>query len=265
MTINKPNTERIAQVRITCLSTGEKVQFFPYDFEFDDIFKPEWGSYDGFGRMDPVMTYKRTSRTANLSFNVVAESKTKDLPKDLQKNPDIPTAENNFENLQKLIQGLYPKYKTPIFVGNTADLQSKKEQLVKDLSAINDFANVPQEATDTISEIVNQTITQEIQSIEQQITNINRNATEQNQVISDFGIRVIDRSPLLEISFMNLLNNEQYVVAVTNFKHKMKFDAGNTSLDRDGKAIPGEFNINMAFTILHTYIPGEKTNYNIGE
>jgi hypothetical protein len=72
MTINKPNTEPEAQVTITCLSTGLQVQFFPYDFEFDDVFRPEWGTYDGFGRMDPVMTYKRTSRTANLSFNVVA-------------------------------------------------------------------------------------------------------------------------------------------------------------------------------------------------
>ena len=65
---------------------------------------------------------------------------------------------------------------------------------------------------------------------------------------------------------MNLLNNDEYVVAITNFKHKMKFDAADTSLDANGKAIPGEFNINMSFTILHTYVPGEhpdeKLNYN---
>jgi hypothetical protein len=59
---------------------------------------------------------------------------------------------------------------------------------------------------------------------------------------------------------MNLLNNDEYVVAVTNFKHKMKFDAADTSLI-DGKAIPGEFNINMSFTILHTDIPGNNLNY----
>ena len=79
MTINLPNPSAKAQVIITSLITGEPISFFPYDFEFDDIFRPEWGTYDGFGRMDPIMTYKRTSRTATLSFNVVAEEKNDDI------------------------------------------------------------------------------------------------------------------------------------------------------------------------------------------
>jgi hypothetical protein len=45
----------------------------------------------------------------------------------------------------------------------------------------------------------------------------------------------------------------------------MKFDAADTTLSKDGKAIPGEFNINMAFTVLHTYVPGTKLNYNVGK
>jgi predicted nucleic acid-binding Zn-ribbon protein len=242
MTINKPNTQPKAQVRITCLSTNKIVQFFPYDFEFDDVFRPEWGTYDGFGRMDPVMTYKRTSRTASLSFNVVAESKE--------------DAESNFSNLQTLIQGLYPKYKKPSFVGNTADLQEKKKILDEAITRFGGTTDANPE-TGQNSEIPGLA---ESQSIEQQITNINKNATEQNQAINDFGIRVIDRSPLFKINFMNLLNNDEYVIAITNFKHKMKFDAADTSLI-DGKAIPGEFNINMSFTILHTDIPGNNLNY----
>jgi len=237
MTINKPNTEPIAKVRITCLSTGQEVQFFPYDFEFDDIFKPEWGSYDGFGRMDPVMTYKRTSRTANLSFNVVAESKE--------------DANSNFRYLQTLIQGLYPKY-NPVSVTDSQFLLNKAELLRKEFVSTTEFF----EKQNQSSEIPLQ-IQQELQKVENQITS---NREEQNQAINDFGIGVIDRSPLLKINFMNLLNNDEYVVAVTNFKHKMKFDAADTSLI-DGKAIPGEFNINMAFTILHTYIPGSGSNH----
>ena len=62
---------------------------------------------------------------------------------------------------------------------------------------------------------------------------------------------------------MNLLNNQQYVAAITSFKHKMKFDSGNTQMDSDGKAIPGEFNINMGFRIIHTSIPGTSINYNL--
>ncbi len=241
MTINKPNTEPKAQVTITCLSTGAEVQFFPYDFEFDDIFRPEWGTYDGFGRMDPVMTYKRTSRTANLSFNVVAESKE--------------DAESNFSNLQTLIQGLYPKYKPPSF-GNVGELE-QKQALADEASFRADAGSGAAFSAITGRVTGVQQLFQEAQKIEEQIIN----ARAQNQVISDFGIGVIDRSPLFKINFMNLLNNDEYVVAVTNFKHKMKFDAADTSLDRNGKAIPGEFNINMAFTILHTYIPGSNLNY----
>jgi predicted nucleic acid-binding Zn-ribbon protein len=237
MTINKPNTELKAQVTITCLSTGLQVQFFPYDFEFDDVFRPEWGTYDGFGRMDPVMTYKRTSRTANLSFNVVAESKE--------------DAESNFSNLQTLIQGLYPKYKTPSF----ADVKELETTLRSKQQELDNFVKVTKKGRPGFQTPVNR-INQELQKVQNQITN----TQEQNQTINDFGIRVIDRSPLFKINFMNLLNNDEYVVAVTNFKHKMKFDAADTSLI-DGKAIPGEFNINMSFTILHTDIPGNNLNY----
>ena len=93
MTINPPNTNSKAQVIVTSLITGEPISFFPYYFEFDDIFRPEWGTYEGFGRMDPVMTYKRTSRTATLSFNVVAEERNDDI----LSNTERQTAENNFK------------------------------------------------------------------------------------------------------------------------------------------------------------------------
>lgn len=238
MTINPPNTNLKAQVIITSLITGKPISFFPYDFDFDDIFRPEWGTYEGFGRMDPVMIYKRTSRTATLSFNVVAENEEQ--------------AKTNFSSLQKLIQGLYPKYKSPSF-GDTAGLEQRIQQINNDINT-SFISDVNQD--ENINRI--QLLQAEAQTIEQQITNI----AGENQNITNFGIRVIDRSPLFKINFMNLLNNDEYVIAVTNFKHKMKFDAADTSLDSNGKAIPGEFNINMSFTILHTYIPGEKLNYN---
>jgi hypothetical protein len=258
MTGNSPNTNSKAQVIITSLITGEPISFFPYDFDFDDVFRPEWGTYEGFGRMDPVMTYKRTSRTANLSFNVVAEGRNDDAlsNNDILSNNGRPTAENNFEKLQKLIKALYPSYKTPSFSTDELFFQSKKLNDAV-LRAQNGFGGAQIVKGGPVLGI--QEIRLEQQKIEQQITNIEQ----QNQNIDNFGIRVIDQSPLFKISFMNLLNNDEYVIAITNFKHKMKFDAADTSLDRNGKAIPGEFNINMAFTILHTYVPGEKTNYNI--
>jgi hypothetical protein len=62
---------------------------------------------------------------------------------------------------------------------------------------------------------------------------------------------------------MSLLKGDEFVAAITNFKHKLKFDAADTSLSVDGAVIPGEFNISMTFKVLHTYVPGSsfKLNY----
>jgi hypothetical protein len=244
-----PNNKTMAKVVLTPLATRDRklreIVFFPYDFEIDDVFRPEWGTYDGFGKMDPIMTFKRTSRTVNLSFNVVAE------------NTDM--AEDNFNKLQSLIQGLYPVYKTPS-LGDVRGLEDQRS--LADIAAFKadaGFGAANSVLTGKLTGV--QQLFQETQKIEEQILNINS----QNQAISDFGIGVIDQSPLFQISFMNLLNNEEYVIAITNFKHKFKFDAADTTLSKDGKAIPGEFNINMAFTVLHTYVPGTKQNYNVGK
>lgn len=195
--INIPNSNIKALVKIESLAWGGKpIEFFPYDFEFDDNFKPDWGSYEGFGRMDPIMTYKKTSRNITLSFNVVAENSK--------------MARENIEKLNSLLSYLYPVY----------------EQIKFD--------------------------NQEPQAAENSVT--------QAQV--PFEISVMQKSPLFKISFMNLLNNQDYVIAINSFKHKMKFDAADTSFSSDGNAIPGEFNINMSFTVLHNYTPGEQFPYN---
>lgn len=230
--VDIPNTNEKAQIRITSLAhkfgvIQAEVVFFPYDFEFDDTYKPEWGNYDAFGRMDPIMTYKRTTRDITVSFNVVAESAT--------------TAKQNFDNLQILINCLYPQYND--FQDNLNELKQKSEGLKKITasSQAGPAALAP--------------LQQEIQKTENQITNL--------QEISNFGVQVIQKSPLFQISFMNLLKNDEFVAAITNFKHKLKFDAADTSLSRDGKVISGEFNISMTFKVLHTHVPGSslKLNY----
>ena len=96
----------------------------------------------------------------------------------------------------------------------------------------------------------------EIQKAENDITNA-------NALYNDFGIQVMQKSPLFQISFMSLLKNDEFVAAITSFKHKLKFDAADTSFSSDGRVIPGEFNISMSFKVLHTYVPGSsfKLNY----
>ena len=58
---------------------------------------------------------------------------------------------------------------------------------------------------------------------------------------------------------MNLLNNSQYVIAVDNFKYKLKFDSSSTyrdsAFDSNGHVVPGEFNISLTFKIIKSDRP----------
>lgn len=248
--VNIPNTNTSAQVIITSLAHKDKknkniqISFFPYDFDFDDSYKPEWGSYEGFGRMDPIMTYKRTTRDVNLSFNVVAE------------NSDM--AKINFLNLQTFIKCLYPDYKSVDLSTTAQALQERRDKIIQQVDTARQITEQQQsvvggelfEDGEQSFEVENIT---EIQTAEAQMTN-------EIQTISDFGVKIMNKSPLFQISFMNLLKQQQFVAAITGFKHKMKFDAADTSFF-DGQAIPGEFSINISFKVLHTDIPGGILNY----
>lgn len=236
-----PNPNERARVVITSLAHKDTVEFFPYDFEFDDNYKPDWNSYDAFGRMDPIMVYKRTSREANLNFNVVAEESMFD---DLTKPPTLGHAEYNFNQLQNLIKFLYPVYDNP--VGNVDEIIKNKFDKLID-QQIRDPNITPEQFTATSQEV-------------QRTTDI---LTQARQEAMDYGVQTIKKSPLITISFMNLLNNQQYVAAITSFKHKMKFDVGNSRFMENGMAYPGEININIGFRIVHTSIPGQDINYQI--
>jgi hypothetical protein len=246
--VNVPNTNTSAQVIITSLAHKDKknkniqISFFPYDFEFDDSYKPEWGSYEGFGRMDPIMTYKRTTRDVNLSFNVVAENSN--------------MAKINFINLQTFIKCLYPSYKSVDLSATAQVLQERRDNI---LAQIELNEEEPQQS------LVEDDIFQEGQSIDTEPLRMEAQQaesllTQEIQTMNDFGVEVMNKSPLFQISFMNLLKQQQFVAAITGFKHKMKFDAADTSFF-DGQAIPGEFSINISFKVLHTDIPGGILNY----
>ena len=234
--VNIPNANKRAQIVIKSLAHGDEVSFFPYDFEFDDSYKPEWGTYEAFGRMDPIMTYKRTTRDVNVSFNVVAEN--------------AKTASDNFDYLQILINSLYPKYND--FNSQAESAQAQNSEISKAIER----AKTGFGGANFNGKLLGQTqLAQEQQKIEEQITNF--------KDLSNFGVQVMQKSPLFQISFMSLLKNNEFVAAITNFKHKLKFDAADTSFSSDGRVIPGEFNISMSFKVLHTYVPGSsfKLNY----
>jgi hypothetical protein len=57
------------------LRTNEIVAFHAFLEDISDDYSPEWNSVGGFGRMDPVQIFSKTSRSVSISFIVAATSK----------------------------------------------------------------------------------------------------------------------------------------------------------------------------------------------
>lgn len=73
---------------------------------WEDTFKQDWNSYETVGRMDPIKTYKRTTRVINFSIEIPSY--------------DVEEAAHNFEEIQKLIQMSYPTFNTSTTSGQPA-------------------------------------------------------------------------------------------------------------------------------------------------
>jgi hypothetical protein len=78
---------------------------------WEDNFKQDWNSYDTVGRMDPIRTFKRTSRIINFAF---------DIP-----SADKEEAAYNLNEIQKLIQMSYPTFNQFSTLGQEQASESK--------------------------------------------------------------------------------------------------------------------------------------------
>lgn len=90
-------------LKITSVPTGHSVEFPAFINSFSDNFTVSWGSEESFGRVDPVIPYRSTTRQISVGISVLA--------------PDKETALNNLTNYSKLIQMLYPSYSAPLNEG----------------------------------------------------------------------------------------------------------------------------------------------------
>jgi len=82
---------------ITHVPTKKQVEFSAFLKSFNDTYKSEWNQQPVMGRMDPVATFKRTSRVISFSFTVPSEN--------------LGVAKSNQEKIRKLSTFLYPVYK----------------------------------------------------------------------------------------------------------------------------------------------------------
>jgi len=91
-------------VMITHIPSGKRVAFKAFVDHFSDRYNMRWNSEDVYGRMDPIKTFQRTSRSLDLSIAVPAAS-----------------AYDSYKNLQRLSQHIrmcYPTYTNASKTGN---------------------------------------------------------------------------------------------------------------------------------------------------
>lgn len=72
------------------------IKFPAFITDFTDSYKSNWNTQEVYGRMDPIATFKNTSRTISLAF---------DMP-----NDSLQIAKQNLKQIDFLIRGLYPVY-----------------------------------------------------------------------------------------------------------------------------------------------------------
>lgn len=78
------------------LSTGITVKFLSFITDFKDNYTSNWTPTEIYGRMDPVVTFKNTTRKISLAFDVPSYN--------------INDSEQNAKKADQVIQGLYPIY-----------------------------------------------------------------------------------------------------------------------------------------------------------
>jgi len=113
--------------------------FKGYFKTFEDTFTSDFEETITYGRMDPIMNFKRTGRKISVSFDVVAG--------------DLAEAKNNLLKIQKLAQFLYPNYdgdNDPSLIKNSPMFKVKMMNLIQErrdggglLCTLSGFAYAP--------------------------------------------------------------------------------------------------------------------------
>jgi hypothetical protein len=83
-------------IEFTHVPSGKFVLFDGYLEDFSDDYKAQWSSTDVYGRPDPIMTYKNTTREMTIGWGILAN--------------DLAEAISNLAKIEVLMSMLYPHY-----------------------------------------------------------------------------------------------------------------------------------------------------------
>ena len=92
-------------LEIKSVVSGKTVRFPAFIENFSDSFNVGWNQEETFGRIDPVLSYRSTTRQISLGISVLAPNKNKGI--------------ENLLEYSKLIQMLYPSYSQPLNEGSS--------------------------------------------------------------------------------------------------------------------------------------------------
>ena len=226
------------KINITHVPTGKSVSFDSYIERFSDNFNSEWEPNDVFGRMDDIRNFKRTTRTIELGWTVVAESAT--------------SGATNYENCSTLMAMLYPVYESTDITTATAspieiDVREEIENLTLDIEqtfldpAIGDL--LKQRTTDILSS-VKETVRQ------QSASNIQTRSRKAS---------IMNAPPIFKINFANLIRNgakedKQLYGTIEGFKYEPDMDMGFFIVGEGDEQMmyPKVISLSFAFTVIHT-------------
>ncbi len=107
-------------VEFMSVLTGEIISFPAFITDFQDSYESNWNTEDVYGRMDPIQTFKGTTRTISIAWDCVAA--------------DGAEAEANMDKCTKLFRMLYPSYEGSTMRGAPI-LKLKFVNLVNNASA----------------------------------------------------------------------------------------------------------------------------------
>jgi len=83
-------------IGIEHVASGQKVFFKAFIIAFNETYSPDWAMESVYGRADPIVMFKQTTRNISVGFKIPAASEGE--------------AFQNLAKVQKLIQFLYPNY-----------------------------------------------------------------------------------------------------------------------------------------------------------
>ena len=113
-------TKKYWLIEIMHLATGEKVSFRSYITNHMDSFKSEWNAQPVFGRMDPIQTFRNTSRSISLGWEVPSVNEY-----------DAAINLNKFNKFAKMFYPVYGDVKYQTFVEPTGQKNRAVDNAIK--------------------------------------------------------------------------------------------------------------------------------------